>query len=72
MLAQTVEAFFLMWRATGEPIWRERGWAVFEAVERTARTRVGYASIKYADTPNPPQLDDMPRCVPHVRRRTRS
>jgi hypothetical protein len=69
--AQTVEAFFVLWRTTREPVWRERGWAVFEALERAARTRVGFASLSYADAALPPRKDDMPRCVLRLAARAR-
>ena len=44
--AKAVESFYYLWRTTGDPRWRERGWAVFEAIEREARTSTGYATIQ--------------------------
>ena len=43
---KAVESFYYLWRTTGDPRWRERGWAVFEAIEREARTSTGYATIQ--------------------------
>ena len=43
---QTVESFYLLWRLTGDEKWRDRGWAVFEAIEREARTSTGYATVQ--------------------------
>ncbi|KAI0734035.1 glycoside hydrolase [Fomitopsis betulina] len=43
---ETIESIYLMWRTTGDPIWRERGWTVFEAIERETKTPSGYASSK--------------------------
>ncbi|KAI1788147.1 seven-hairpin glycosidase [Ganoderma leucocontextum] len=42
---ETVESFYYMWRTTGDETWRERGWAVFQAIEKEARTSSGYASL---------------------------
>ncbi|KAH9839937.1 glycoside hydrolase [Rhodofomes roseus] len=43
---ETLESIYLMWRSTGDPIWRERGWSIFEAIERETKTASGYASSK--------------------------
>ncbi|TBU30171.1 seven-hairpin glycosidase [Dichomitus squalens] len=42
---ETVESFYYLWRTTGDEVWRERGWAVFRAIEREAKTDSGYASL---------------------------
>jgi hypothetical protein len=31
---ETVESFFYLWRVTKDPVWRERGWAIFRAIEK--------------------------------------
>ena len=41
-----MESFYYLYRTTGDVRWRERGWAVFEAIEREARTGSGYASLR--------------------------
>jgi hypothetical protein len=44
---ETVESLFYLWRATGDAVYRQRGWEIFSAVE--ARCRVlsgGYAGLK--------------------------
>lgn len=41
---ETIESYFLLWRTTRDPVWRERGWAAFEAIERECRTDSGYAT----------------------------
>lgn len=58
---ETVESFYLLWRLTGDKKWRERGWAVFEAIEREAKTPNGYASVGSVETSPAPQLNEMPR-----------
>ena len=43
---QTVESFYILWRTTRDERWRNRGWAVFEAVERETKTESGYVTLK--------------------------
>ena len=52
-----------MWKTTGNPVWRERGWEIFEALEREAKTPSGYASLHDISTSPSPQLDEQPRYV---------
>lgn len=60
---QTIESIYIMWRTTGNPVWRERGWAIFEAIERETKTASGYASLKKVTQSPALQMDDQPRCV---------
>jgi mannosyl-oligosaccharide alpha-1,2-mannosidase len=62
-IAQTVESFYILWRTTGDVKWRERGWSVFEAIEKETRTQYGYASIYDVDRSPPSFKDEMPRQV---------
>ncbi|KAJ3516941.1 hypothetical protein NLJ89_g815 [Agrocybe chaxingu] len=55
---ETVESLYLLWRITGDSKWRERGWAIFEAIEKTTRTASGYASLYSVETGGPD--DSMP------------
>ncbi|THH27799.1 hypothetical protein EUX98_g6396 [Antrodiella citrinella] len=57
---ETVETFYLMWRTTGDPKWRERGWDVFQAIELHTKTPTGYASIQTVEQTPSPRLDEMP------------
>lgn len=45
--------------------WRHRGWDIFQAIEKEAKTPSGYANIDKVDTYDPQQLDVMPRFVLH-------
>ena len=59
---ETVESFYLLWRITGDVVWRERGWAVFEAVlNETHVEDSGFACIKDVYRVGGPKLDEMPR-----------
>ncbi|KAL1725794.1 glycoside hydrolase family 47 protein [Schizophyllum commune] len=57
---ETVESFYLLWRTTGDPMWRERGWAVFQSIERFCKTKYGYASIIKVDAKSPTLKDEQP------------
>jgi len=57
---ETVESIFIMWRTTGDVKWRERGYAIFRAIEKHTRTKFGYASIHGVNGQMVQQLDDMP------------
>ncbi|KAH8987771.1 glycoside hydrolase [Lactarius hatsudake] len=59
---ETVESFYVLWRTTGDVMWRERGWEVFEALEREARVEGGgYASVENVEHIGGPKNDEMPR-----------
>ncbi|KAF9483729.1 seven-hairpin glycosidase [Pholiota conissans] len=56
---ETVESIFYMWRLTGDKKWRERGYEIFQAIEKHTRTEYAYASVIGVDGP-PFQVDNMP------------
>ncbi|EGN96700.1 glycoside hydrolase family 47 protein [Serpula lacrymans var. lacrymans S7.3] len=57
---ETLESFYILWRTTGDERWRERGWSVFQAIQKFTRTKYGYASIRLVDNAFPTMLDEMP------------
>ncbi|KAI0369832.1 seven-hairpin glycosidase [Pilatotrama ljubarskyi] len=57
---ETIESIYIMWRTTGNPVWRERGWDIFQAIEREAKTASGYASLKKVTQSPAPQSDEQP------------
>ncbi|OJT12443.1 Endoplasmic reticulum mannosyl-oligosaccharide 1,2-alpha-mannosidase [Trametes pubescens] len=57
---ETVESFYIMWRTTGDEVWRERGWAVFRAIEKEAKTKSGYASVASVEKSPARLKDEMP------------
>ncbi|CDO68395.1 Glycoside Hydrolase Family 47 protein [Trametes cinnabarina] len=57
---ETVESFYIMWRTTGDEAWRERGWAVFQAIEKEAKTFSGYASLTSVEKSPATLKDEMP------------
>eukprot|EP00568_Trieres_chinensis_P005159 CAMPEP_0183300398 /NCGR_PEP_ID=MMETSP0160_2-20130417/6841_1 /TAXON_ID=2839 ORGANISM="Odontella Sinensis, Strain Grunow 1884" /NCGR_SAMPLE_ID=MMETSP0160_2 /ASSEMBLY_ACC=CAM_ASM_000250 /LENGTH=744 /DNA_ID=CAMNT_0025462807 /DNA_START=48 /DNA_END=2282 /DNA_ORIENTATION=- len=46
---ETVESFFILNKLTGDPIYREWGWEVFQSIERYCRTEVAYGGLHNVD-----------------------
>lgn len=61
--AQTLESLFLLWKVTGDWKWRAKGWAIFEAIEKEAKTRCGYANLRTVEQTPAPKDNSQPRCV---------
>ncbi|KAH8832921.1 glycoside hydrolase [Flagelloscypha sp. PMI_526] len=57
---EAIEAMFYMWKTTGEVVWRERGWEMFLAIEKFAKTEHGYASLRSVDILSPALKDESP------------
>ncbi|KAF9071588.1 glycoside hydrolase [Rhodocollybia butyracea] len=59
---RTLESFYILWRTTGDPQWRERGWSVFQSIQKYAKTELGYASVVDVDrsSTTAPVKDEMP------------
>ena len=60
---QTIESMYIMWRTTGDPVWRERAWDIFLAIERETKTQSGYASLRHVAESPARKMDEQPRCV---------
>lgn len=43
---ETVESFFVLYHLTKDPVYREWGWEVFQAIERYCRTNAGYGQLR--------------------------
>ncbi|KAJ2781123.1 hypothetical protein H4R18_003065 [Coemansia javaensis] len=56
---ETIESLFVLHRVTGDPVYREWGWDIFQAIERYTRVEHGYAAYRDVrkTTPNG-NLDD--------------
>jgi mannosyl-oligosaccharide alpha-1,2-mannosidase len=52
---------YVLYKTTGDPKWRERGWKIFELIEKYATTEYGYASVDKVDMVPPRLIDDIPR-----------
>ncbi|KAG9026518.1 hypothetical protein FRB95_008744 [Tulasnella sp. JGI-2019a] len=47
---ETIESLFILYRITGESIWRERGYEIFRSIEKWSKGDVGYASVGNVDS----------------------
>ena len=56
---EAIESVFIMYRITGDPIWRERGWKMWTAINKTTRTNYGYSSTSDATSEIPLLMDEM-------------
>lgn len=56
---ETVESLFIMWRITGDPVYRQWGWEIFQAFKKytVVEDGRGYTSLEDA-TRVPPQMRD--------------
>lgn len=43
---EAIESVFIMYRMTGDESWREKGWEMWQAIERETRTTHGHSAIK--------------------------
>jgi len=52
---ETVESYFIMWRMTKNPMYREWGWEAAHAIETYCHAENGYSGVKdvYQDAPVP-------------------
>jgi len=50
---ETVESLYVLYRLTGDQKYREEGWKIFQAFERSTRVENGYSGITNVDSPSP-------------------
>ena len=43
---ETVESYFLMWRLTKDPKYREWGWEMIQALDKHCKSEAGYSGIR--------------------------
>ena len=47
---ETVETFFILYHFTKDPVYREWGWEIFQAIEEHCKTDAGYAGLRDVGT----------------------
>ncbi|KAG8877986.1 hypothetical protein FRB97_002872 [Tulasnella sp. 331] len=63
---ETIESLYVLFKTTGDSVWRERAWEIFEAIRKHARVSLngerlgGYANVRNVNTKKPVQTDSMP------------
>lgn len=56
---EAVEAFYYLSVLTGDPIYREWGWEVFQSIEKYCKTEYGYGSLSDVNNPSTEPEDKM-------------
>merc|ERR1712046_426693 len=56
---ETVESLMLLYRKTGDPIFRQWGWDIFQAFETHCKVADGYAGLRDVRSANPVKDDTM-------------
>ncbi|PGH26568.1 hypothetical protein AJ80_01697 [Polytolypa hystricis UAMH7299] len=56
---EAIESVFIMYRITGDEIWREKGWQMFKAIEAATRTELASSAIKDVTSELPFFLNEM-------------
>ena len=61
MRPEVIESYFILWRLTHDPIYREWGWEVVEALEKHCRVEGGgYSGLKDVNDDKPIKDDSQP------------
>ncbi|KAH8880338.1 seven-hairpin glycosidase [Thozetella sp. PMI_491] len=55
---EAIESVWYMYRITGDPIWQEKGWRMFEAVIKATQTKGGHSAIDDVSLTGKPRLLD--------------
>ncbi|KAK2809678.1 hypothetical protein FQN49_008595 [Arthroderma sp. PD_2] len=56
---EAIESVFIMYRITGNETWREKGWEMFNAIERATQTEFGNSAIEDVTSDAPLAEDQM-------------
>ncbi|PNH43079.1 hypothetical protein VD0004_g4337 [Verticillium dahliae] len=56
---EAIESVWYMYRITGDPIWQEKGWRMFEAVVKATATSIGNSAIEDVTSTQPTKNDEM-------------
>jgi mannosyl-oligosaccharide alpha-1,2-mannosidase len=56
---EAIESVFILYRTTGDLVWREKGWAMFQSIRNATRVKYGHAGVKDVMEENGEKLDKM-------------
>ena len=56
---EAIESVFIMYRATGDVYWREKGWEMFKAIEKHTIATYGASAINDVTSEKPMAVDEM-------------
>jgi len=60
MRPEAVESWFILWRITKNPMYRDWGWNFFESLEKHSKVKNGYACLPNAEALNTNKEDLQP------------
>jgi len=60
---EAIESVFYMWRITGDPSWREKGWNMWESIEKASWTELAYSAIMDVNDADSTKADSMERYI---------
>ena len=59
---EAIESVFYMWRITGDRTWQDKGWQMWESIEKATWTEHAYSALQDVnDTEDPRKADSMER-----------
>lgn len=56
---EAIESVFVMFRLTGDSYWREKGWKMFQAIDKATRTDLANSAIRDVTVDEPRPSDNM-------------
>ena len=56
---EAIESVFIMYRLSGDEIWREKGWKMFNAIQNYTRVEFGHSAISDVTNVNTTHTDEM-------------
>ncbi|KAH7324681.1 glycoside hydrolase family 47 protein [Stachybotrys elegans] len=56
---EAIESVFYMWRTTGDQVWRDVAWDMWEAIVKETETDLAFASIEDVMVQSGPKIDSM-------------
>ncbi|KAL5351140.1 hypothetical protein ACLOAV_002991 [Pseudogymnoascus australis] len=56
---EAIESVFIMYRITGDPVWMDKGWRMFQSIEKITRTSIANSAIDDVTRSKPRKIDSM-------------
>ncbi|KFY44227.1 hypothetical protein V495_03552 [Pseudogymnoascus sp. VKM F-4514 (FW-929)] len=56
---EAIESVFIMYRITGDPAWMDKGWRMFQSIEKITRTSIANSAVDDVTRSKPQKIDSM-------------
>ncbi|RIA99363.1 Glycoside Hydrolase Family 47 protein [Glomus cerebriforme] len=56
---ETVESLFILYRVTGDKSYQEKGWKIWQSIEKWCKTKTAYSGIFHVASKNAKQINNM-------------